>query len=492
MAIGILCGGILIALAHRMRNSYKNFSSVLAGGGLAVFYFTITLAFQKFALFGQTTAFVIMLVITIFAVALSLLYNKQELAIIALLGGFIAPFLVSTGSGNYKVLFSYLIILNTGLLAIAYNKAWRLLNLLSFIFTVLLFGSWMFFLEDSEPAITYKKGFLFASVFYLLFFTINIAHNIKEKKKFIASDFGILLANTCLYFGAGLYCLSAMKATNMNGLFSAALAVLNLAVSYFLLRKQKVDSNILYLLIGITLTFISITAPLQLHGNYITLFWASEAVLLYWLFTKSTIRIIQYASVLVWSLMIISLAIDWISLYTSYTEPITILANKGFITTVFAAIATYILFIIRNKETDVAKSTTPALIPGKNVFRIAAVILLFTAGALEINYQFNYYYRNANFYRVVFIIVHAFFHKYFNIDNPKYKSIAISLENNCINVEHLYSTAFISLPQTIFIQSEVIVLHKNTGHFLAHWASALLVASILYRLIQLYVITKAM
>jgi uncharacterized membrane protein len=46
-----------------------------------------------------------MVIITAFAVAISLLYNRQELAIISLVGGFAAPFMVSDGSGNYSTLF---------------------------------------------------------------------------------------------------------------------------------------------------------------------------------------------------------------------------------------------------------------------------------------------------------------------------------------------------------------------------------------------------
>jgi len=135
VGIGLLCGGILVGVAHYLRNSYKAFSSVLIGGGLAVFYFTISLAYHQFHLFSQTVSFIIMIVITAFAVILSMLYDRQELAIIALVGGFITPFMVSNGSGNYKALFVYLLILNTGLLVIAFKKAWRLLNLPAFIFT---------------------------------------------------------------------------------------------------------------------------------------------------------------------------------------------------------------------------------------------------------------------------------------------------------------------------------------------------------------------
>ena len=88
VGIGILCGGILVAFAHRMRNSYQAFSSVLVGGGMAIFYFTITLAYQEFHLFSQLVSLVIMIIITLFAIVLALLYNKQELAVIAMVGRF--------------------------------------------------------------------------------------------------------------------------------------------------------------------------------------------------------------------------------------------------------------------------------------------------------------------------------------------------------------------------------------------------------------------
>ncbi len=485
VAIGVICGGILIGLAHQMRNTYRSFSSVLAGGGLAVLYFTITLAFQQFKIFDQTTAFIIMIVITAFAVALSLLYNKQELAIIALIGGFAAPFLVSTGQGNYKVLLTYLIILNSGLLVMAYFKSWRLLNLLSFIFTALLFGSWLIFLKYDEPAITYTNGFIFATIFYLLFFAINIAHNIKEQKKFIASDFGILLACTSLYFATGLYCLTKMGAQNYRGLFSATMGIFNLVVSYLLLRKQKADTNILYLLISITLTFISITAPIQLHGNYITIFWASEAVLLYWLFIKSKISIIQYSSVIVWVLMLVSLLIDWNQLYFNNGLAIKIIINKGFITTVFAAIATYLLFILRHNEDDNIKAIASKILPNKNVFRICAIVLLFAAGALEINYQFNYYYPAQNFnalylllYTILFISIVTLITQKIIILQLRWPAVVIMLVACLV----LY---FISLPETYFIQSNILTQNKNGIHFIAHWASAVLIGIILYRLIKL-------
>jgi uncharacterized membrane protein len=485
VSIGIVCGGILIGIAHKMRNSYRSFSSVLAGGGLAVFYFTITLAYKQFGLFGQTTAFVIMLIITAFAVVLSILYDKQELAIISLVGGFIAPFLVSTGTGNYVTLFTYLIVLNSGLLIIAYNKSWRLLNLLSFIFTIILFGSWLFMIPYGAPAERYTNGFLFAVIFYLLFFVINIAYNVSEKKKFIASDFGILLANTALFFGAGIYCLSKMGAMEYKGLFSASMGIFNLAASYFLFRKQKMDSNVLYLLIGITLTFISITAPLQLHGNYITLFWASEAVLLFWLYTKSKINIIQYASLLVWGLMMISLLLDWLNIYNAYDKvSLNNIFNKIFITGLFASISTYLLFLISKKEIE--KNTEIKLfVSNKNVFRIISIVILFLVGLLEINHQLNDRYPTQNISTLYLLLYTLAFVLLLITINQKLTKLALSWKVLLpILSAGVLLFLIVEIP-TFSIQTDMLLEYKNSSHFIAHWTSVILVAICLYKLIYL-------
>ncbi len=239
VGIGLLCGAILIGLAHRLPSQYKAFSSVLIGGGLAVLYFTIALAYHQYHLFGQTTAFILMLVITAFSVVLSILNNREELAIIALLGGFVTPYLVRNGIGDYELLFTYLLILNTGLLVIAYYKAWRLLNGLAFGFTVVLFASWLAGLPDNAGRSVYYGGAAFATAFYGLFFIVNVAHTIRKKKKFIASDFLILLLNTCLYSGVSVYFFSRLGLEGYRGLYCATMGVIHLVLSWLLFRRQS-------------------------------------------------------------------------------------------------------------------------------------------------------------------------------------------------------------------------------------------------------------
>ena len=57
-------------------------------------YFTIAISFHQYHIFSQTAAFCIMVIITVLAVALAFAYDRIELAIIALVGGFATPFIL--------------------------------------------------------------------------------------------------------------------------------------------------------------------------------------------------------------------------------------------------------------------------------------------------------------------------------------------------------------------------------------------------------------
>jgi uncharacterized membrane protein len=476
VGIGILCGGILIGIAHQLRNSYKAFSSVLVGGGLAVFYFTITLAYHQFHLFNQTTSFIILIVITCFAVVLSLLYDKQELAVIALIGGFSSPFIVSNGTANYNALFIYLIILNAGLLIIAYYKSWRILNISSFGLTVLILTCIIYTL----PLGSYLISFIYISVLYLLFFFINIANNIRENKKFIGSDFTILLSNAGLYFGAGLYLLTMMHAEQYRGLFSAGIGGINLLFSFILFRSKKAEINILYLLIGITLTFISLTAPIQLHGHFITLFWSAECVLLYWLSQKSGIKLIQWASLIVWVAMLTSLMLDWFNLYNSSGASFAIIANKGFITTVFSAICSWLVYELASRA-DKKENLLSA-----DIYKYLAIIILFASGLLEINHQFlNRYPGTAlnilylMLYFTVFVYVFCQFAVRISTIRLSWQIIAAKL-TSVVLIYLILSSEFFDLQYSILVEHKIA-----PTHFISHWISAMFLLLILYQLIMI-------
>jgi hypothetical protein len=86
--------------------------------------------------------FGLLIVICAASVALAVLQNAQSLALLASLGGYLAPVLLSTGGGNHVALFSYYAVLSVGILAISIWKAWRPLNLIGFAFSFGIGAMW--------------------------------------------------------------------------------------------------------------------------------------------------------------------------------------------------------------------------------------------------------------------------------------------------------------------------------------------------------------
>jgi uncharacterized membrane protein len=387
--IGVVCGGALLGLAHYLRNKFNAFSSVLVGGGIAVLYLTITIAFQEYQIFNQTSAFIIMVGITGFTIALSLGYNRIELAVLAILGGFGSPLMVSTGGGNFIVLFTYILILNIGMLILAYYKKWNLVNIICYAFTILLFGSWLTTQFDGEKLRMLNWGLFFSTIFYLVFFAMNIINNLKERRPFKALDFSMLLSNTFLYYAAGMFMLSFDYGYLYRGLFTVLLGIFNFVFAFLLYRNQKADKNLVFLLIGLVLTFVSLAAPVQLEGNFITMFWSAEGVLLLWLSQKSGIRLMRLASIAVNVLMVGSLAMDWVNLYfIDQSTNYTVMLNRAYITG-FVSFASLLItsFLLRAESEE----TFSMLRAYKALITVVAILVTYCFNLFELQYQMHAY-----------------------------------------------------------------------------------------------------
>jgi uncharacterized membrane protein len=332
VALGLISGCILLGIAHWQRKAYRAFSSLLVAGGIATFYFTITIAFQEYGMFGQVPAFIIMVVITAFSVVLSLLYDRKELAALSLLGGLGAPFMVSTGQGNYIVLFTYLLILNTGMLWLALLRRWTLINTISFAGTVIIYGVWLVNETLNNPSPPYAGALLFASLFYVVFFVMNIVRQANKHEPFTNYQTSILLLNSFLYFGVGMLLLNNWGHRDYQGIFTALLAAFNFAFGIIFYRNQLIDRKLVLYLFGLVLIFVSLVAPVQLTGNYITLFWAAEAAMLLWFSRPAQMPLAKNASLLLVVLMIVSVVIDWFKFYGFGGAELYVITNKVFIT----------------------------------------------------------------------------------------------------------------------------------------------------------------
>lgn len=337
--LGYLSGLGLMAFGMKLKKNYESFSAVLVSGAMAIMYFITFAAYSFYDLFPQAFAFALMLIFTVFTVFAAIKYNRQIIAHIGLVGAYAVPFLLSDGSGKIAILFSYMAILNAGILAIAFKKYWKPLFYVSFALTWLIVLGW--YAADYSNMKHFALGITFATLFFILFYITLLAYKLRQKEQFNASDIILQTSNAFLFYGIGYLMLDGNDTgKQLLGLFTLANAVIHFAVSLIIFKKDLSDKKLLYLSIGLVLIFITITVPVQLDGNWVTLLWIAEACVLFWIGRTKQIKIYELISYALVILSVFSVMQDWGMAYNQYygeniEDMLVPIFNINFLTSMF-------------------------------------------------------------------------------------------------------------------------------------------------------------
>lgn len=352
--LGYAVGAGMLVLAERLHRRYHAFSSLLAGGAFGVFYLITAIAFHYYELFSQTVSFVILCATTVFMSVVSILYDRRELAVTALVGGFLAPFIVSTDSGSIITLQTYISILNVGMFCLAMYKKWGILPVVAFCFTYIIL--WMTTLTSGDLAtpVCYIILLAFATLFYLIFllpviFILRTQCSGNMRRAMLT----VVTADSFLYLLYGNYVLEHCDTTfAKDGFIAFFIAVVNLAVYLYLRFRIAGQNTLRNFMLALTITFVSIGIPMQFDTANLVMLWAAEAVLLLWLFTREKDRIFEVGTVVL-SLLTIASLLFYRLLGTPLADPgESLFLNGNFLVMLFISAVAFVVAIIlqRNRE----------------------------------------------------------------------------------------------------------------------------------------------
>lgn len=354
--MGYAVGAGMLVLAERLHKRYHTFSSLLAGGAFGIYYLITAIAFHYYALFSHTIAFVILCVTTIFMSAVSVLYDRKELAVTALVGGFIAPFIISTDSSSIISLQIYITILNIGMFCLAMYKKWAILPMVSFAFTyIILWGTTALgSFSDSEAVTTYPTLFAFATLFYVIFllpvvFILRTQYGENTRLGLL----GIITANSFMYLIYSDFLLQHFEASSDTTAYLAFfIAAVNLVIHLYLRFRVEGQDTLRNLMLGLAVTFASMGVPILFSAANVLMVWAAESVLLLWLFTKERNRIYELASAVLLLLTLGALAYYRTTDTFIHDTGDSLFFNGAFFVTTFVSIAYYVVAVIMqfNKE----------------------------------------------------------------------------------------------------------------------------------------------
>ena len=263
----------------RRRSGAAAFGLYLSGGGVATLYLVTYAAFQLYELLSQTVAFGLMVLVTILACLLALVYDTQWLAVLGLIGGFLTPLILSTGQSAQVVLMSYMVLLNGGILSIAARKRWKILNTLGFLCTWVLFTGWF---VDYYTVATFWRTLVFLHLFFLIYAFVPFLYYFVHASS--AQLTGALLTslNTLVTFAYAYGMVRTYASLPAVSLVALAYASLFFGMASYLYRRHPENLEPFILLLAKGLLFLIIAVPMLFSGHWITLFWSVQVGVILW------------------------------------------------------------------------------------------------------------------------------------------------------------------------------------------------------------------
>lgn len=305
MRIGLtyIAGTVLFLISLRLRKNYEVFSMILFSGSMASVYFTTFAAYEYYALISATPAFILMLVFTSFTVYNAIKYDKQEIAILGLVGAYGIPFFVRGNSENIIALFSYIFIINAGVLLISFKKYWLSLMYISFFTTWLIYLSWLSLYATGN---NYTKGILFAFAFFSFFLLNSFAFKAIKRLSINSNDTFLIITNTVfLYFSLiVLYKAYGMQATeNITLSFGIIYLLAALAVKRFFSAQHHLYNGFFC----VSLTALITYAGIRYAGFTLTIVWVAMAVALFVAGVLFRLKLFRVAAILLFGATLVKL-----------------------------------------------------------------------------------------------------------------------------------------------------------------------------------------
>lgn len=267
-----------LVLGWRKRDSHRGFALSLQGGMIGILLLVVFAAFKRYGLVPAPAAFALSIALVAGAAVLAVLQNAKALAVLAILAGFLAPLWLSTGGGSHVALFSYYAVLNAGVLAIAWRRPWRILNLLGFAFTFGVGTLWGVLQYRPEQFASTQPFLALFFAFYLLVPLLYARRRPAGRRDAI---------DGCLVFGTPLVAFSLQAGLLDGARMPLAFCALGLAALYALLAwtllRRPHYAALARAHAVLAVGFATLAVPLALSAAATACVFAVEGAALAWL-----------------------------------------------------------------------------------------------------------------------------------------------------------------------------------------------------------------
>jgi hypothetical protein len=298
--LGVLIGGVRLA-----NGKYRLLGYGLMGTGISTLYFAAFASTNFYELVTPNAAFAWMGLITVLAGGISIRFDAKLVAVLGVLGGYGTPLMISTASATYIGLFGYFLILGIGVLWMCSYKQWPLLHYLSLICNYSLVG---YALRNYDPAIHFWEVMPFLIGFFVIYSTMVFLYNLRSHQKSNLLDVIMLFLNAGIYYGFSYNLIDSSFDHKWIAAVTLGLSAFYTLHVWFCLAKKVLDRELMISFLGLASLFLTITFPLLLSSEWITVSWAIQALVLLWMADKIDSRFLRQSSYVLYTIVMFRFA----------------------------------------------------------------------------------------------------------------------------------------------------------------------------------------
>lgn len=285
-----IAAGAIAGLVWGLRSAAERpaFGLSLQGGAIGILLLVVFAAFRNYDVLGAMPAFALIVVLVAGASVLAVKQNAPALAVLGFIGGYLAPVLLSTGSGNHVALFGYYAVLNAAVFAIAWKRPWRALNLVGFVFTFVIGAAWGAKYYQPDKFATVEP---FLILFFLFFVAIPVLYALAGRQKNGKVDGTLLFGTPLLAFPMQV----GLLGDDRFGLAASAVfvAAVFAGLALWAQRNQRLR-DLAQSAAGMGVVFATLAIPLALTARWTSAAWALQGAGMVWLGLRQDRRLVRW------------------------------------------------------------------------------------------------------------------------------------------------------------------------------------------------------
>jgi uncharacterized membrane protein len=275
--LGIGVGLVLLGTGEYAQRRYPAWAQAVTGGGIGILYLSIYAAFGFYSLITPLPAFLFLALVVVLSGLLALRYESLVIALLGILGAFLTPLLLGSDLGDSRLLLAYILLVDVGILGVSTFRNWRWFTLVGLVASYFLFALWL----DRIPAGELILAQVGLTGIFLVFVGATTLFHIIWRRAPGPPDMALMTLNAMAYYGM-TYGILWQQYQIWFGLITLGLSLFYGLVGYGAIRRHGAPPQVALFTLATALVFLTIAAPLQLTGSWITVAWAAEGAVLLW------------------------------------------------------------------------------------------------------------------------------------------------------------------------------------------------------------------